>query len=182
MMRKSLVVAFLVLGCASASAQSGRAIRREVRITAQQVRISPPAYVFLITNLGDVPLTNIAPGRWLGESDIDEPRRHPILIGARNEPTRMTVPPGWTSLVGGSGGTGYIGYLWETTDMSKAIKPGESRCDFRVDLPVFVPPKTPLYVGKVLSTQTDFDKVPFTVIWKGGDQTEGLIVTHRMVK
>jgi len=182
-MRKLLVVALLLVsGWVSASGQSGRAIRREVRITAQQVQISPPAYVFLITNLGDVPLTNVAVGRWLGDSDIDEPRRHGLLVGAQNEPARMAVPPGWTTLRGGSGGTSYFAYLWKTTDMSRAIKPGESRCDFRVDLPVFIPPKVPLYVDKILLAQTDFDKVPFTVLWESGDQTEGLIVTHRMVK
>jgi len=182
-MRKSLVVALLMLGWAPASAQPGPTIRREVRITAQQVQINPPAYVFLITNLADVPLVTIGIGRKAGGSNtIDDKREHGIIVGAQNTPSRMMVPPGWTTLIGGSGGTSYFGYGWQTTDVSKAIKPGESRCDFRVDLPVFVPPKVPLYVDKILLAQTDFDKVPFLVIWRDGETTEGVIVTHRMIK
>jgi hypothetical protein len=168
MMRKALVVALLVVGWMSASAQPGPAIRREVRITAQQVQINPPAYVFLITNLTDVPLASIDIGRWLGDPNTIGKRGYGIIAGALNRPTRMGVPPGWTTLIGGSGGTSYFGYGWETTDVSKAIKPGESRCDFRVDLPVFVPPKTPLYGNGILLAQTDFDKVPFLVIWRDG--------------
>lgn len=182
-MRKSLVVALLVLGWVPASAQPGPAIRREVRITAQQVQISPPAYVFLVTNLADVPLVTISIGRWLGDPNtIDEKQGNGIIAGDLNRPTRMTVPPGWTSLIGGSGGTPYFGYGWRTTDVSKAIRPGESRCDFRVDLPVFVPPKVPLYAGKIRLAQTDFDKVPFLVLFKDNETAEGLIVTHRMMK
>jgi hypothetical protein len=47
-----------------------------------------------------------------------------------------------------------------------------------VELPVYQPPKTPPYVGKILSVQTDFQDLPFLVVWPDGERTEGVIKAH----
>jgi hypothetical protein len=173
-MRRVLLAASLVLCGAIVSAQTRSADERTVRITAQQVKASPPTYVFLVTNLSQVPLDFVLIGGgatgWpkAGEDVLG------ILAGSMNTPAAMTVPIGWEAKLTESGGTGFFSYWWKANDRSKVIGPGESRCDFRVQLPVFEPPPKPLYADGVLYAQTDF-RVRFRVIWPDGEQTTGVV-------
>ncbi len=175
----TVVTLALMLGAGVEDAQQTRLARREVRITAQQVRLSPPAYVFLVTNLSDRPLSIIGIG---SRAAVRVRDKVGIIASDFNTPSAVTLPSGWASSVSGTGGTLYFSYSWITNDKTKAIKPGESRCDFRVELPVFVPPKQPLYADGVLLAQTDFQGIPFLVLWPDGEQTEGTILTDSLVK
>lgn len=173
MRRMLYCLATLVLtGAWHVSAQAP-ATHREVRITAQQVRESPPAFVFLVTNLANTPLNFIDIG-----GTIESSTTRGLLAADFNEPTRMLSPPGWTTMVTPSGGTNFFGYIWRTTDKAQAIQPGESRCGFRVELPVFYPPKIPLYSERVLAVQTTFQNLPFTVLWPDAVRSEGVITAH----
>lgn len=168
----------LLFGATASAAQTGAPPTRLVRITAQQVSASPPRYVFLVTNLSDQPLANIYVGSKADGSGDD--RR--MLAGKLNTPTRVTLPEGWTASVTESGGTAFFSYHWTTVDRTKAIRPGESRCDFRVELPVFVPPKPPTYVGRKLYAQATYEDMPFLVIWADGVETEGIVWAHRLTR
>jgi hypothetical protein len=149
-----------------------------VRITAQQVRLTPPAYVFLVTNLSAVPLETI----FIGSTISGTTKSGGMIAAGFNTPTRTTLPVGWTASLTGTGGGLYFSYRWQTNDKTKTIKPGESRCDFRVELPVFHPPKEPLYADEVMVVQTNFQNIPFLVIWPGGEQTEGVVKADLLVK
>jgi hypothetical protein len=148
-----------------------------VRITAQQIRESPPAFVFLVTNLADAPLNFIDIG-----GTVEYSVTRGLLAADVNTPTRMIAPPGWVTMVTPGGGTNFFGYIWRTTDKAQAIQPGESRCGFRVELPVFHPPKIPLYQAGVLAVQTTYENLPFTVIWPDGVRSEGVITAHLLGK
>jgi len=173
-MRKAFFVAMIVLCSAASFAGQKGAVRRAVQITAQQVSVSPPAYVFLVTNLSNEPLNRIYVGGAEGRAGI--------MVGDHNKQTRVRLPSGWTAELSDSNGSGYRAYDWHATDPSKSIKPGESRCDFRVDLPEFMPPKVPQYVGSALYAQVDFDNLPFRVLWPGGEFSDGVIKVHRLQK
>jgi hypothetical protein len=175
----TVVLLSLTLSGSVGGTQQERIARREVRITAQQVRLSPPAYVFLVTNLSDRPLSIIAIG---GRAAVRVRDKVGIIASDFNTPSAVTLPSGWASSLSGTGGTLYFSYNWITKDKTEAIKPGESRCDFRVELPVFVAPKQPLYADGVLLAQTDFQGIPFLVLWPDGEQTEGTILTDSLVK
>ena len=166
------LAALVLMGAWQASAQAP-ATNRQLRITARQVRESPPAFVFPVTNLADVPLDFVDIG---GTAELSRTRG--LLVADFNTPTRMFAPPGWTTMVTPGGGTNFFGYIWRTTDKAHAIQPGESRCGFRVELPVFHPPKIPLYSEGALAVQTTFQNLPFTVLWPDGVNSEGVITAH----
>lgn len=173
----TVVLLSLTLSGSVAGAPQERTARREVRITAQQVRLSPPAYVFLVTNLSDQPLIMIFIGR-----DTTRASRRSLVEADFNTPSAVSLQAGWAFELTESNGTGLFSYSWRATDKTKAIKPGESRCDFRVELPVFTPPKQPLFSDGVLLAQTDFQGVPFTVLWPDGELTDGTIVADNLPK
>jgi hypothetical protein len=162
-----------VIGTTESAAQAPFSAAR-IAITAQQVSASPPRYVFLVTNLSDQPLMTIYLGN-TADDPLDERR---MMNGTLNIPTRVTLPDGWSASLTPDSGTGFVSYHWSTGDRAKAIRPGESRCDFKVELPVFVPRNPPLYRGRRLLAQTTYDNLPFVVIWADGVVTEGVVEAH----
>lgn len=170
-MRTGLVVASLLLGAVAATAQQPAPVVREVRVTAQQVRTSPPAYVFLVTNLASLPLNLLFVGGTIGPMEDRVPG---IIAGDLNTPTRLSLPAGWTGEMTGSGGGTYFSYMLRAVDLAHAILPGASQ-SFRVDLPVFEEPAIPLFAGKIRLAQTDFNDVAFLVLWPDAARTEGSI-------
>jgi hypothetical protein len=94
-----------------------------VLVTAQQVSAAPLGYVLLVSNLANVPIESVVLG---GEGSQSS-------AGGFAAPTRLGLPPGWAASSAGPPAVGAAGYVWRAQDRSKALRPGESRCDFRME-------------------------------------------------
>lgn len=145
--------------CADASSK--------VLITAQQIRKAPPSYRFLVSNLTDVALTFVL---------IESGPRKKLKAMDPNIPTAMGSPRGWKgAYMFLPEESGLMKYRWETQDESLGIRPGESSCDFRIDLPMFVPKPGLFDSWGEKPDQVDFRDVRFSVVLWNGDSYCGTI-------
>jgi hypothetical protein len=141
-----------------------------IRVTVQQISKKEPAYVFLVTNLSELPVWGFIVGE--GRS-IDYKLRGFDL----NIPTKMESPDGWES-------SGFPGerfyYLWQVKnfeDKDKMIMPGKSVSNIRIYLPEDTR-KVPTFFGDGMEAiQVKFNNLSFKVSISGGSCLWGIIKT-----
>ena len=134
-----------------------------VRMTAQQLSVTPPSYAFLVTNLSNAAITGIV----LGRRDVT---MHIIGIAA-NVPGSMEAPRGWEGRPVHVEETRYLYYLWENKDPSQRIVPQQSAAGFRITLPLATDP-----------AQVSFDRIPFEVALADGSCRWGLVGMDKLAK
>ena len=142
-----------------------------IRVTVQQISKKEPAYVFLLTNLSELPVWSFIVGEG---RKID----HKLQVSHLNIPTKMESPEGWES--NGFPGERFY-YYWVVKDLEnkdKMIQPGKSVSDFRVYLPEDTR-KGPTFFGngKEEPIQEKFKDLPFKVGRFGGPCLWGTIKT-----
>jgi len=169
-MRNALTLVWVLVAAAplleargGAPAAFACAGQNQVRITAQQLSVTPPFYAFLVTNLSNAAITGIVLGR------RDETMS--IIGTAPNVPASMEAPTGWDGRPVHGEESRYMYYLWENKDPSKRIAPQQSTAGFRITLPAVKDP-----------AQISFDRVPFEVALADGSCRSGFVGVDRLVK
>jgi len=126
----------------------------DVRITGQQLRISPPSYRFVVSNSTNSPILSVI----IGEAT------KPELRGSQmNIPLRMESPDGWTGTQVFREESPYMYYWWNAKNMAKGILPQQSSCNFRIDLPSIEGLKPQVFGDGKPAVQVDFKDIPFRV-------------------
>jgi hypothetical protein len=173
---RRLVPAIVGIVCLLAAAPSGQEPRckgpgNSVRITAQQLTVTPPAYAFLITNLTDSPLHSIVIGRAV------EPSLSSSVYGVPfNLPTSVTSPKRWTGRYVNGDESPYVHYYWNTQDAGAGIPPKKSVSGFGIALPRVPPDRPKQYAWGKEIVQTNFKGLRFEVSTADGKCYWGTVV------
>ena len=142
-----------------------------IRVTVQQISKKEPAYVFLLTNLSELPIFGLI----VGEGKMYDSKR---FRGSKwNDPIKMEAPTGWRAMAL-DGVRSY--YLWQIEDVTvkeKMILPDKSSSDFRIYLPEDTRKEIGFYTDGVPAIQEKFKDLPFKVSQHGGFCLWGIIKT-----
>lgn len=154
------IVAILCLLAPSLSGQEPgcRGPSDSVRITAQQLTVTPPAYALLVTNLTDSPITSIVIGR------AAKPSVGSSLYGASfNLPTSVTSPERWTGRYVIGDENPFVHYFWTAQDAGAGIPPKKSVSGFGIALPRMPPGLPRQYAEGKAIVQTNLKGLRFEV-------------------
>lgn len=128
-----------------------------IRVTVQQIYKKEPAYVFLLTNLSDLPIHSFV----VGEGKMYDLNKWFVA------PTKMEAPDGWEARRVASERS-YYAWLGGSITKEEMILPGKSSSDFRIYFPEGTSKD---------SNQEKFKDLPFRVSRYGGYCLWGIIKT-----
>ncbi|MYE22815.1 MAG: hypothetical protein F4Y01_02545 [Gammaproteobacteria bacterium] len=123
-------------------------------VKAMRFPEGPPAFSFMVTNHGTLPIRMISIG-----SNGD---RSVLAIAPETEPTSLGSPKGWKGTRTFGYETPFLKYFWEAEDPNARIQPGESLTGFSVQLPE--PQREDPRDTRGQPVLTDLTAVPFRAV------------------
>lgn len=141
-----------------------------VRVTVKQIAISPPTYVYTITNLYQSPIVDFI----LGRGDQRE-----MLITPDNIPTAVESPQGWDGQYIFVEESEYMHIFWLAKDKQFVIAPNTSLSGFKLVMPKPMERKVPLYgPSGEIDAPLDMKKAPFDVRFNDSTCVWGRVVAE----